>query len=129
MFSQANDELHGADAPEPPTLDEIAAQECVPVYAIRQALRQVHPEAGPSEVLIVAHEIADDAKVVCLCGERRYASVEAARLVERDASTKCQKCYTFATDHVWRGSFSDPEDNSNPRCWDCDIRMFSHGGR
>lgn len=64
----------------------------------------------------------------CRCGGRAYPTNEAARAAEPHGSFKCPTCHTFAKDHEWRGDFSDPGDAFNPRCWDCDVRLGSHGG-
>lgn len=62
----------------------------------------------------------------CRCGARTYATAEAATQAERSGADKCHTCHTFATDHAWRGDYSDPSDSANPRCHDCDIRRGSH---
>lgn len=46
------------DAPEPRDLAEIAADEDVPLAALRQALRESHPDASMHEVVGRAARIA-----------------------------------------------------------------------
>jgi hypothetical protein len=62
----------------------------------------------------------------CSCGAAQFATEAARRAAQPDGVHKCPTCRTFATDHEWRGDWSSPDDNVNPRCWDCDIRFGSH---
>lgn len=59
----------------------------------------------------------------CRCRARRYPSQKAADAAEPNGSFKCPTCHTFARDHACRC-----DEQSDFRCWDCDVRHGSHGG-
>jgi hypothetical protein len=62
----------------------------------------------------------------CRCGRAQFATDAERRAAQPDGWHKCATCGTFSTDHVWYGTWNDPEDCINPRCFDCDIRFGSH---
>ena len=59
----------------------------------------------------------------CRCGARQYPSEAEAHEAEPNGLFKCPTCHTFARDH----SCSCNED-SDFRCYHCDVRHGSHGG-
>lgn len=62
MCSRADDpSMHDIEdeRPEPQTIEDIAAEAGVPPDALRQALRESHPDASPREVIDRARRMAD----------------------------------------------------------------------